>query len=250
MLSEPGEEGQVLRSPSPVRGVRRLPLASQSQAVVADFQVDAEPAIDIQNEQPDLRVIFAEELAALTTEVRTEAVAQGKAQAERELAAARENLQAELTADFASQLESERQKLDIQREQLTTLMGALKAEREGLVEAMFPTVVRLSTAVVLRLLGSHATSRTLVGDLARHAIDEYRLDGSLRVLVSEADYHAIVDSGDEQTFIDMFHIDREAVVGSCVIDFGTGLLDASLNTQLDTLKAVLMKAGGGNVGAG
>lgn len=247
---EPGKDGCVLRSPSQVRGVRRLPLVSQSDAPTAGLQIDVSTPVDIQDEQPDLRAIFAEELATLAAEARADAVEQGRAQAQRELAAAREKLQAELTADFASQLENERQQLGIQREQLATLMDALEAQREGLVEAMLPTVVRLSTAVVLRMLGSHATSRALVGDLARHAIDEYRLTGDLRVLVSEADYQAILDGNDEQAFTGMFQVDHEAAPGSCVIDFGTGSLDASLNTQLDTLRAALMKAGGGRVGTG
>ncbi|MEO4049390.1 FliH/SctL family protein [Pseudomonas sp. CAU 1711] len=224
----------VLRTESKRLGSRRLPLAQSSEFAEATA---------VPQEQPDrasLRAIFAQDLAGLEEEVRARALAEAREVAERELATAREKLQAELKAKFEDQLRAQQQSLEQQRAQLKALVGALEAQHAQMSAAMEPIIGRLTLAVVLRLLGRHIAEHVLVADLASHALEQYRLHQPLRIRVAEADYHSILAGSDDSALKAALQIDHDASVGSCLIDFGAGQLDAGLETQLEALRRALL----------
>jgi flagellar biosynthesis/type III secretory pathway protein FliH len=232
-VSEPNAGSAVLRAGSKSLGTRRLPLAQSAEV----------PGTPVQQTQPDLtslRAAFASELAALEEEVRARALAEARQLAERELAAARDKLQEEFSAKLDERLQAQRQAAEQQRLQLKALIEQLEAHRAELGEAMEPVIGRLTLAVVLRLLGRHIAEHVLVADLASHAVEQYRLAQPLRIRVAEADYHSILTGSDDSVLKAALQIDHDAAVGSCVIDFGAGQLDAGLETQLQAVRRALL----------
>lgn len=178
----------------------------------------------------------------LAQEVRDQALREARATAEAELIAARVKLQAEWAAQQETQLQERERALEEQRLQLAQLSARLEEERQHLVESMEPVVGRLAIAVVLRLLGRHVAEHALVADLARHAVDSYRLN-PLRIRISEADYRRLLRELGDPALMSLFQVDHDASVGACVIDYGTGQLDAGLETQLAELKSALFESG-------
>lgn len=239
-LPEFERDGETSSGPRS-RGLRRLPIHPAADA--ADV-VSADPVVDV----PDLRAVFADELDALAKETRDKALADGRAIAEQALAAKEKELKARLHEDFAKRLQEQQDKLETQLQRLISLADDLEAQRKTLSDSMIPTVTRLSMAVVLRMLGTHAASRSLVADLARQAINEYSLEGVVRIRVSQEDFQAMSLSEDDEEFAGLFQVDTKASSGDCLVDFGLGVLDAGLDTQLSALRAVLIDAGGRRVG--
>jgi flagellar biosynthesis/type III secretory pathway protein FliH len=244
--TEPTTGGSILRPQAKSLGSRRLPLTPSADEPSSPTSVPGKPDLS------SLRHTFAEELATLEQEVHARALAEARQLAERELAAAREKLQTELSTELEGKLQTQQKALEQQREQLVQLIQAVEAQRDQMTRAMEPVVGRLTLAVVLRLLGRHIAEHVLVADLATHAVEQYRLGSPLRIRVAEADYRNILAGSDDQALKDSLQVDHDAVVGSCVIDFGAGQLDAGLDAQLEELKAALLgerNAGGGRVGA-
>lgn len=224
----------VVRAEAKRLGSRRLPLAQSTEFPGTTVAPQTQPDL------ASLRATFAQELAVLEEEVRARALVEARQTAERELAVARETLQAELKAKLAEQLQAQQQSMAQQRVQLKTLIEQLEAQQAQMSTAMEPIIGRLTLAVVLRLLGRHIAEHVLVADLATHAVEHYRLSQPLRIRVAEADYHSILAGSDDAALTAALQVDHDAIVGSCIIDFGAGQLDAGLETQLDALKRALL----------
>lgn len=234
MSAPESSAGAVVRTETRSLGTRRLPLAQSAELADAPASVQRQPDL------ASLRATFAGELAVLEDEVRTRALAEARQAAELELVDAREKLQAELSAKLSEQMQVQQQAMERQRAQLEALIGELEAQRGRMAETMEPVIGRLTLAVVLRMLGRHAAERVLVADLATHAVEQYRLDHPLHIRVAEADYHSILASSADPALKAALQVDHDAAVGSCIIDFGVGQLDAGLETQWDALKQLLL----------
>ncbi|HLD68739.1 MAG TPA: FliH/SctL family protein [Pseudomonas sp.] len=236
-------ESTVLRPQTASLGSRRLPVAQP--AGLAPSPAPGKPDL------ASLRATFADELAQLEQEIRSLALADARRIAEHELAAAQEKQRGELLAELDKQGLLQKQALERQQQQLAALIQALEAQRLQMTESFEPVVGRLALAAVMRLLGRHAVEPGLVAELAARAVEEYRLDSPLRIRVAEADHRGILAGSADPALKAMLYLDHDAAVGSCIIDFGAGQLDAGLETQLGAIKAALLgqgQEGGDRVG--
>lgn len=223
----PGQS-TVLRQPGQGLGGRRLPVMGASAGTPQDAA--PAPALDV------LRTTFAHELAAL----KEQAFAEG-------LAAARQAFEKQAATELAQQqqawLKKEaalRQALDSERTRLVALANQLQSQGAQMAAAMAPAVGRLALAVVARMLGQHATHRSLVADMAGQAIETYQLEAPLRIRVAAADHAGLQASAEG-----LFQLDPAAAPGSCLIDYGLGQLDAGLDIQWAALRALLASDPGG-----
>lgn len=221
----------VLRQPQQSLGTRRLPgLHSGAAAPTA--------VPDARNHTLDsLRSTFAAELALLADEARQ----RGLAEARQAASIALTEQQQEQTRQWQKKESALRLALEQEQQRLSDLAQALTQQSEQALEAMQPVVGRLALAVVMRVLGQHLISRPLVADLAAQAVEQYRLSEPLRIRVSAADYASLTANAAEEGRLAYFQIDHDATVGSCLIDFGAGQLDAGLETQLAAIKQALLQ---------
>jgi flagellar biosynthesis/type III secretory pathway protein FliH len=223
----------VLRQPQQGLGTRRLPgLSGLHGGAVAPV---AEPAAR-SHTLDSLSSAFASELALLADEARQEGLATARQVASKALA----EQQQEQSRQWQKKESALRLALEQEQQRMSALAEALARQSEKAVEAMQPVVGRLALAVVTRVLGQHLVSRPLVADLAAQAVEQYRLGNPLRIRVSAADYASLSASAGEEGPLACFQVDHEAAVGSCVIDFGAGQLDAGLETQLAAIKQALL----------
>ncbi|NWB95794.1 hypothetical protein HX882_07840 [Pseudomonas gingeri] len=237
---EPPLSSTVLRQPSQSQGARRLP------GIDTRDQETAQVSQDRQRESMNaLRATFASELAELEREARAKGLAQGRQDGVEQ---ARAELAKALVQQEQQWLKKEttlREALDTQRLKLGEVVDALKQQRERLLSTLEPIVGRLALAVTTRLLGQQHNTRSLVADLARQAIEEYRLSGPLRIRVARVDYEALQRLAPDDALLASLQIDPEAAAGSCLIDFEGGQLDAGLDTQLEQARASLVPAAQG-----
>lgn len=240
--AKPPVPSKVLRQPIQNLGVRRLP--------VLEGYAQPKPLLN-QEPKPDIRVVlresFALELAELERDSRDKGLAQG-------LSEAGNGARAQLTQALARQEQqwlkkeaSLRAALETERLQLAQLVEALKEQQKQLISAMEPSVGQLVLGVVTRMLGQHGDTRSLVADLAKQAIEEYRLAGPLRIRVAPVDYQALLRLAPDDAFLKSFLVDPQASAGSCLIDFEGGQLDAGVQSQLASVASLLVKQGDGRV---
>ncbi|KWU52862.1 FliH/SctL family protein [Pseudomonas palleroniana] len=228
----PGQH-TVLRQPGQGAGGRRLPMMG---AASVDPVTAASPTLEV------LRTTFAQELADLHQQSR----ADGLAQARNEFAKQAATEQAQQQQAWLKKEAVLREALESQRLQLVELASQLEKQGAQIIASMTPAVGRLALAVVVRLLGQHAPGRSLVADMAGQAIEEYQLQAPLRVRIAASDYATLQSCMQEDPLLALFQPDPAATPGSCLIDHGTGQLDAGLDTQLAALKALLASDKGGD----
>lgn len=234
-MQEPDLQGApdvgVLRQPQQSLGTRRLPgLHSGAAAPTA--------APDARSHTLDsLRSTFAAELALLADEAKKNGLAAAREAASKALA----EQQQEQARQWQKKESALRLALEQEQQRLSDLAQALAKQSEQALAAMQPVVGRLALAVVMRVLGQHLVSRPLVADLAAQAVEQYRLSEPLRIRVSAADYASLTANAAEEGRLACFQIDHDAAVGSCLIDFGAGQLDAGLETQLAAIKQALLQ---------
>lgn len=224
-------ESTVIRDSVTAGTTRRLPGP-------ANLTTTAEPSSERRLEQ--LRAEFAHELAQLHEASRQEGLASGRLEAARELDEARTQLQAEYTARVEQAQASLEQKLADHVEQLDKLLQALEDQSQRLIPSMEPVVGRLALAVVGRVLGREQASGMLIPAMARQAIEAYSLTGPLRIYISPEDYRLVKKHGAADEFTKCLQVDTALGSGACRIDFGTGLLDAGMETQLAASQALLL----------
>ena len=226
----PADAG-VLRQPQQSLGTRRLPGLHSGVAA-------ATAAPDARSHTLDsLRSTFAAELTLLADEAKQSGLAAARDAASKALA----EQQQEQARQWQKKESALRLALEQEQQRLSELAQALAKRSEQALEAMQPVVGRLALAAVMRVLGQHLVSRPLVADLAAQAVEQYRLSEPLRIRVSAADYASLTANAAEEGRLACFQIDHDAAVGSCLIDFGAGQLDAGLETQLAALKQALLQ---------
>lgn len=218
---------KIVRQPEQRTGSRRLPSLQAAQPA---------PAESPTQQREGLRQAFAEELAELAQAARQ----QGLAAAQEETAKALAQRQKEMAAQLQDKQAELDKTLDRQAAQLAELTQSLDTQRQQMLAAMEPVAARLALAVVHRLLGHQAAHGALVAELAAQAIEEYRLTEPLRIRVSAADHARLRGLLDDEQALARFQLDPNAAVGSCLIDYGLGQLDAGLDTQLAAIRTALL----------
>lgn len=228
----------ILRQPVIGQHVRRLPglmtpLAHRSPSEEAESNASKTRAV--------LREQFADELSALKDEARQQGISAARQEAVAALRAAEE----EQTRQLQQKEAVLRKTIQQERKQLMDLVTAVHAHHEKMIPELEPVVARLALIVAAKLLGQHQVSKLLVADLARHAIEEYRLGALVKIRVSAVDYACIQAEEAESELLQCLHIDHDLAPGSCLIDYGSGELDASLATQWTAIQAMILQAASG-----
>lgn len=238
MSSPDPRTDSILRQPVIGPHMRRLPgLMTQSA-----HRPSSEVA---ESNASNARAVLSEQFAAELNVLKDEARQQGIAAARQEAAAALRAAQEEQTRQLQQKEAVLRKAIQQEREQLQDLVTAVRAHHEKMIPELEPVVARLALIVVAKLLGQHQVSRSLVVDLAMLAIEEYRLGTLVKIRVAAADYACIQADESAGELLQCMHIDHELAPGSCLIDYGSGELDASLATQWTAIQAMLLQAASG-----
>lgn len=232
--STPAVSPSILRQPAQGQGARRLPGRE------SDGRVQANPQADTPDQTlAALRSAYAPQLLLLEQEARERGLSQGLAEAAQKAEAQALKAQAQQSMQWQQQEKRLRESQQEQQRQLQVLIEALKEQSAQMLEAMQPVLGRLALGVIARMLGHQAAQPSLVADLAQQAVEQYRLSEPLRVRVAPVDYQRLQTLGCESPPY-TWHADPDLVAGSCLIDFATGQLDASLDYQWAQLKTVLL----------
>lgn len=228
----------VLRQPVIGPQVRRLSGSTvQSAHRVSTEAEKTEPL----NALALLREQFAIELGVLRDEAHQQGLAIARQEAAVEIRAAKEEHVRQL-----QQKEDElRKAVQLEREQLTDLVASIRAHHEQIIPDLEAVVVRLALLVVAKLLGQHQVDRPLIADLAKHAIEAYRLGALMQIKVALVDYESIQAHAPADELLQYIQADHELAPGSCLIDYGCGQLDASLATQWAAIQATLLQSASG-----
>lgn len=237
-MSGPDLRGDsILRQPVVGSNARRLPgLAASAPAPVVPGH-EARPLLDSLREQ------FATELAALQDEARQQGIAIARKEAEAALRVAKE----EQVRQLQQKEDVLRKAIQKEQQHLADLVAAVRERHEQIIPDMEPVVARLALAVAAKLIGQHQVARPLVADLAAQAIEEYRLGKLVQVRVAAADYEHIQAQEPAGELLQHLQVDHQLMPGSCQIDYGSGQLDADLDTQWAAIKVVVL---GDQTGAG
>lgn len=124
-------------------------------------------------------------------------------------------------------------------QQLHRLIDELRQQRQQVLQGMEPVLAALVVQVTVQMLGQQARQDALAGALARQAIADYQLAGELQIQVSADDYESLRRNPAAADLLPLLQVNAQAEVGSCVIDYGEGLVDAGLEAQLEQLRQVL-----------
>ncbi len=233
-MTTPKDASPVLRQPMVGSGTRRLSGMQSAGQGVSSASESEQDKVEI------LRSVFHDELTQLRQAAQQEGLALARQAAAKEQASALQTAQAEQARTWQKEEEGLRKALEQQRETLARAVAQLNDHHQQLVGSMEPVVARLAIAVVSRFIGQRSETHPLLAELAQQAIKEYRLSAPLRIKVAAADYASIQAGVQDDALLALFQIDHEAKAGSCVIDYGSGQLDAGVNTQLSAVKKLLL----------
>lgn len=232
-----GSEPVILRQPAQTTGKRRLPERTPGLQPAATASL------------AQLRELFAADLQLLKEEAWQQGMEAAQADSARALSEAQHAHTQRQAALLEAQQQALAQKAAAQAAQLAQAVTALDNGATQLLAHMPDVVGRLAYAALLKLLGRHQAQRPLVADLAAHAVEEYRLGSALRIRLSAGDHAAVLAVGAPSTLLGNLQVDPELAPGSCVIDYGLGMLDASLDRQLQALRRLLIPALAGDADA-
>jgi|GEM_PF-2871051 len=235
--SKPKHNSTVLRQPIIETG-RRLGAQHTSPAVTVD--VVSQSTIeknDAASMMASLRQNFSSQLATLEEEARQ----RGLKKAAEESVVVLHQLKEQMTAKWAEEEQKKRQLLAEEQKKLAALYQNIQNQKEKILTAMEPTVIELSFEIVAKILGKKAVERSVIAELAEQAIDRYRLKSLLKIYIARADFEYLAKQENHNELMSYYQIDEHASVGSCIIDFGTGSLDASLETQLKAIRDLLLQ---------
>ncbi|MDO8330488.1 MAG: FliH/SctL family protein [Fluviicoccus sp.] len=184
-----------------------------------------------------LKVQFSVQLAELEEEARKAGLKNAADEAVSALKHARE----QVVSAWKLEEDKLRASLKSDQEKLRGLIVSLAEEREQMLGEMAPALVELLFASLIKILGRHALEGELVKDIAAQAIKEYRIASPFRILISRVDYERMAAEDTSDSILDSLRVDDHAKPGSCLIDYGNGSLDASLEKQLESLKQLLLR---------
>jgi flagellar assembly protein FliH len=118
------------------------------------------------------------------------------------------------------------------------------AERE--IEGMHDLVVGVAFEAVCKLLGARALERDIVASAVREVMARVKQEEAIIVRLHPRDCASLRelagDIGDEGRFKVELVADEKITLGGCIVETEGGLLDARIETQMDRLRATLLKA--------
>jgi len=228
----------ILRQPQIGPQLRRLPGLIVPGAQGTPTELSAQTPSSV---LASLRATFATELAELGEEARLQGMRAAHQEADTALCNARETLTGQLQKQEALLRNAVQQEFA----HLAALITAVRARYEQLIPELEPVVARLALIVTTRLLGQLHIERPLVADLAKHAIEEYHLVTPLQISVAAEDHALILAHTPADELLQHLRIHHELAPGSCLIDYGSGQLDASLATQWAALQSHVLQTASG-----
>lgn len=235
--SPPVASAMILRKPGQIYGRRRLPgLERDSLGNAFTSDLNNDPSAEDSKVRETLSHVYAIELDELKEEARQRGLREGQIESQEILGEIQTNFERKLEekgAILSAELNQERQKF-------IDLVAALEKQKLEFMADMQPEIGRVVAIVCAKILGRHAIDHALITDMAKQAIIEHQIS-PICIYVSAEDYERTRRYPGGEDVLAILKVDQNAEVGSCVIDFGTGQLDASLERQIQSLKAILLK---------
>lgn len=192
------------------------------------------------DQKAKLASAFAAELAELREDARSEGYLAGY---EAGKADAVEHY-AEKTRELTAQHDSKLVELRTCIEQLSTLKTAIETDYQRKLQSVEPAAVAIAFAGITRLLERPDAFQTMLASIVRDAIATFGQQHPLTITVAEADAALLRSVADLQPWTEALVTNAHLARGSCVVDCGPRSLDASLLTQLDQLRHVLLTTAG------
>jgi flagellar assembly protein FliH len=130
---------------------------------------------------------------------------------------------------------------------LDQLLSSVRAEVGARIAAAEDEMIALSHAVVCRILGDRLVTREGLADAMRQAVRAAAANGDLTVRLHPEDLAQLQVDPTAAEFLDRsagklhWIADDQVGRGGCVMTSSEGTLDARLETQLDSLRRVLLR---------
>lgn len=137
------------------------------------------------------------------------------------------------------------ERLDRELDNLEELRKNIYDEKSILIKKSEEELVRLAMEVAEKIVGRALEDETTYSNFILNALKTVKGRGSIKVYVSQEDYERILDhKGYIVSAIDGLE-DIEVIpdeylrANSCIIDGGIGVIDASVDTQIEQIKKAL-----------
>ena len=182
-------------------------------------------------------------------------LAHARAQLEQELASARVQIEQDAAAlrtaaereGYAKGMkradQAVRQMVDSQSERLDAILAALLQARANAIHDAESAMVEIVYSAVCRIIGEEATAPAAVAGAVRQALAALKSRDNLVIRLHPQDYellHQVRDVSDLHQAV--LRADVSIGIGGCIVECGTGILDATLQTQMERLAQVLLAA--------
>lgn len=217
---------------------RPLPLTLANVRLPSDKDQDAR----VESARALLLEQHADQLQTIVAEAREQGYGEGKERAQQEYA---EKLRVRLE-ELEAQSTAKVEELKSQCDQLAAVIEAITNERHEMAREMEAVSVQVAFCALTRILGDASRHKDHLQALVRSASQAAGESGPLRIRLARRDYvalfeppiptDALVDINKQLDFV----ADDSLSPGSCLVETSRGSLDASLATQLGTLKELLL----------
>lgn len=208
-------------------------LLSTSEPATAPEPRASEPVLDVKSQ---LRQNFSEELAQLRKETAEVAKNELRAKFEQELLEAKKLQSLELEKKVAAKVAS-LSNAEIALVQATEKINALVEQHIELLE----TVTReIAFACISKLLGDQKHYEQAITDLVRQALTELGGEKLVQIRVNVDDYKVLTANANASDWLPFVTPDENLAVAECVVNSINSSIDASLSTQLENLRSVLL----------
>ena len=212
--------------------------ASRKLLSVNETEAFVEPKASesVADVKTQLRQQFADELAQLRQEVITQAKAELSTKFERELLEAKTLQSTDLEKTVAGKLVN-LSKAETALTQATEKLNALVEQNAKLLEA---AALDIAFACISKLLGEQQFYAQALSDMVRQSLAELGGEKLIQIRVSVDDYKVLTTTASNVEFLSFITPDKNLTVGDCVINSINSSIDASMSTQLENLRAVLL----------
>lgn len=200
-----------------------------------------EPAPEVP--EPNAHHLIEQELANARLQIEQE-VAQARVQLEQEAAALRAAAERDGYAKGMEKGElAARQAVAEQIERLESIAAGLVEARHSALSDAEEAIVEVVHTAICRIIGEVATSRSAVSGMVNQVLEAYKEHNRLVVRLHPQDMDLLQQTRETAGAHEAtWRPDPSIKLGGCIVESGTGFLDARIETQLARLGEALLSA--------
>jgi len=193
--------------------------------------------------QPHIEQELEKEFAQARGQIEQER-ASARAQIDQEAAALRAAAEREGYAKGLERAEQTlRQMVDGQSERLDAILTALRQAGHNALHGAENAMVEIAYSAICRIIGEEATAPAAVAGAVRQALAALKSRDNLVIRLHPQDYELLHQARDVSDLHQaVLRADTSIGIGGCIVECGTGILDATLQTQMERLAQVLLAA--------